>query len=120
MSSEISVSASVSASKNGASFTARGDSTLDQAGNQTVHNVQNIGTAAELIALGDISGVPSTLYVQNLDTTNFVELALDSGMTNKFAKILPGKFVLLSPAVAAIYAKANTAAVNIQVLATEA
>lgn len=120
MASEISVDGSVSVTKNGASFSARAQKVLDQTGNQTVHNVQNIGTSAELIALGDIAGTPSTLFVQNLDTTNYVELSLNSGMTQRFATLRAGEFLLLRPSSASIYAAANTSAVNILVLSTEA
>ena len=120
MANEISSSFNLSVTKNGATFSASSNKSNDQAGSITVSTVQNIGTAAELLALGDISGVPAMLLVRNLDTANYVELALDSGMTQKFAKLLFGQFALLPPSVAAIYARANTAAVNCQILAIEA
>ncbi len=120
MASEISTSASVSVAKNGASFAARASATLTQTGNVTIQNVQIIGTSAELLAMGDITGVPSALLVQNLDPTNYVEIALDSGMTQKFAKLLAGEFLLIRPSTASNYAKANTAACNCLVLAVEA
>lgn len=120
MANEISSSVALSVSKNSASFSARADKTFDQSGNVAIQNVQNVGTAAEALSLGDISGVPAMILIQNLDTANYVDVALDSGMTQIFAKIGAGKHALWPPNAAAVYVRANTAAVRILVLACEA
>jgi len=83
---------------------------LDGSGAKTC-NDQTVGTSAEAVDLGDIAAPAGLIMVVNRDTTNYVELALDSGMTQKFAKLKPGEFACWQPAVAgAVYALANTAA----------
>lgn len=120
MANEIQVSATLTATKN--SFTISGSSTgyHDMAGNNLIEATQTIGTSYEALALGDISGAPGYLYVKNMDATNYVELALDTGMTEKFIKLLPGQAAVFPPAVGTIYAKANTAPCLCAVAACEA
>jgi hypothetical protein len=76
--------------------------------------VQEIDTSAEAIKLGDVT-TPGAYYIKNLDSTNYVEL-LDAIAGNVFGKLKPleetiGRFGCAAPA-----AKANTAAVDIEVL----
>jgi hypothetical protein len=55
-----------------------------------------------------------------MDATNYVEVALDSAVSTQiFAKLLAGDVTLVKAATATLYAKANTAAVNLYVAATE-
>ena len=76
---------------------------------------QNIGTSHELIGgLADMTN-EGIAVVRNLDDTNFVEVGLDvSASFYPLVKILPGEaYVMrLSPGVA-VYAQADTAAVNL-------
>lgn len=122
MSNEIQASGTLIASKGGATINAVKTHTHTLTGNQMLQAVQAIGTSAELVAFpSDLTAEGIGYYqIVNLDTTNYVELALDSGMTNKFAKLLAGG-VALVPAHAdspGIYARANTAACNVIVSAT--
>ena len=119
MANEISIGASLSINKNSTPFTARADKTFDQTGNVTVQLIQNIGTSAEILAYGDLSGVPGAILVKNMDATNYVELSLDSGGTQIFAKLAAGRGMVWIPSVAAVYAKANTAACRLLILACE-
>jgi hypothetical protein len=119
MANEITSSTSLTVTKNGATFNASANKTFTQTGNVALNAVQNIGTAAELVSLGDITGVPGAMLVKNLDTTNFIEISLDSGGTQIFAKLTAGKGMLWFPSVAAVYAKSDTAACRLQVLAIE-
>ena len=117
----ISLAQTVSArvAKNSNIFSANGSRT-DTSYGAVVSKIQIIGTSAELLNLGDISGIPTLLLVKHNDTANFVELALDAAMTKKIAKIYPTRFAVFAPTAAAIYARANTDAVKVLVFAVGA
>lgn len=89
------------------------------AGDQMISNVQIVGTSAEAIVLGDVSTI-GYIMLKNMDATNFVEIALDSGVsTQKFSKIPAGGFAIFPASTATMYAKADTANVNLFVAAIE-
>ena len=84
-------------------------------------SVQTIGTTTEAITFpADFSGIPSWLMIYNMDATNFVQIGLDNAnpMTQAFAKLLAGQFMLLPANTATLYADADTASVNILVVGT--
>lgn len=119
MASEIQVSATLNASKNGASIAGSGSKVIDMSGDQMLSNVQIVGTSAEAILVGDVSTI-GYVYLKNMDSTNFVEIALDSGVsTQKFAKLLAGQIALFPASTATLYAKADTASVNLYVAICE-
>jgi hypothetical protein len=120
MANEISTTANFTATKGGATINVSASKAITMSGVDMVQATQNIGTSAEALSFGDITGVPAFCIVKNLDATNFIELATDSGMSNKFAKILAGQWAAFPPSAAAIYALANTAGVLVQVGAAEA
>jgi len=81
---------------------------------------QSVGTAAEALDFGDV--VPTVVAIVNQDTTNYVQLGLDSGVSTKiFARLAPGRFALWMPYTPAdtIYAKANSSACKCAVLGIE-
>jgi hypothetical protein len=119
MANEVSFSGQFLASKNGATVTASMQKVLTMAGDDLVQATQVIGTSAEVLDFGEIAGAPGYVVVQNLDAANFVELATDAGMANKFAKLLAGEWAGFPPSSATIYAKADTAAVRVLVVASE-
>jgi hypothetical protein len=119
MANEISASATLNISKNGVTLQHTTSVQHDMAGDEMVHRTQSIGTSAEQVSFGDISGAPGMVKFTNLDATNFIELALDSGMTNKIAKLRPGGVALFQPSSGTIYAKADTAACRLLVQASE-
>jgi len=123
MANEITASAQLSASKNGVTLNNSVSLTVqaskDMAGDQMTQNVQIIGTSAEALDVGDVSTIGYVL-IKNLDSTNFVELALDSGVsTQKFAKLRAGDFAVFPASTATIYAKADTSPCNCLVMAIE-
>lgn len=119
MANEIQATIGLTVSKSGAAISTSGSKTADMTGTEMITNVQAIGFAdAEAIVLGDVTTVGYIAF-KNLDTTNFVELALDEPMANKFAKLLAGDLTLIKAATATIYAKADTASVNLLVSACE-
>ena len=119
MANEINVACSLSGSKGGATVTASGTKTADMAGDQMITNVQIVGTSAEALVLGDVSTI-GYVMLKNLDATNFIEVALDSGVsTQKFAKLLAGDIMLFKASTATMYVKADSGACNLQVTAVE-
>lgn len=117
---EIQFNANLQASKGGASILKSGNASLTMAGTQMAQSTQNIPTAWTLLVFGNLAGVPSKLMIRNLDAANYVELAEDNAGAHKQDKLQPnGDFVIRSP-VAAIYAKANTAACLIEFAAMDA
>jgi hypothetical protein len=119
MASEIYESISFTARKNGAEISISSSNNVTMTGDDLVNVTQVIGTAAELVGFGDITGAPGEVVIKNLDATNYIELGGDSGLTVFKTKLLPGRFTVFQPSSATLYAKANTADVRIQIIATE-
>lgn len=124
MANETTMTVRLNASKGGATVDSGSkQKQLTMAGSKMVQTVIEVGTGAsgELLTLGDIAGVPAAVMITNMDATNYV---LVSGETNLTAvmqlKIVAGASVLFTPLAATLYAKANGAACNIQVIAVEA
>ena len=79
-----------------------------------VGQVQDIGFSAhEALVLGDVV-TPGFAWFHNLDGTNFVEIGIDVGATfYPFIKLLAGQNTCCWMGTAAPYAKADTAAVEL-------
>ena len=97
---------------------ARFSKAATQSGSENFGGTQSIATSATALELGAVSTIGG-LFIYNGDSTNYVEI--DSANTfDKFPqKILPLRGILLAPQTTTIYAKANTAAVEITVGAYE-
>lgn len=119
MADEIYESIQFTARKNGAEISMSSSNSVTMAGDDFVNLTQVIGTTAELVSFGDITGAPGEVLIKNLDATNFIELGGDSGLTVFKTKLLPGRFTIFQPSSATLYAKADTAAVRVQIIATE-
>ena len=120
MANEINVSASLTASKNGITLSQSASKAIDMAGSNLLFATQLIGTSSETVSLGEISGAPSAILIKNLDSTNYVEIGGDSGLTVFKIKIPAGQFAIFQPSSGTLYAKANTASVTLSISATEA
>lgn len=120
MANEISAAITLSASKGGATVAATGSKTADMAGDQMIDNVQIIGTASEAIALGDVA-TPGYILFKNLDATNFVSISVlaTAVAATSFTKLLPGDIALIKAVGTQITAIADTASVNLRVVAIE-
>jgi hypothetical protein len=119
MANEITISCSLSITKNGATVASSyaGNATL--AGEDMLTNTQNVGTSAEAVVVGDLASAGYAFF-KNMDATNFIQLALDSGVSTQiFAKLLPGEISLVKLATTTIYAKADTGACRLLVTACE-
>lgn len=120
MANEITVSVSLTASKDSATISVSANKTFDMTNEDMTQATQNIGTSAEALSLGDIAAPAAYIYVRNMDPTNFVVLSLASDGTSPFAKIRPGHFALFPPPQSGtIYALADTAAVRVALAAVE-
>jgi hypothetical protein len=119
MANEISLTASLACRLNGTIGAVGVSGFQTMSGDNLIHAVQNVGIVAETLSFGDLSGAPGLLYVRNMDPTNFVDMALDSGMTKRFARFYPGDWALFKPGSATLYVKADTAQCQMEVLAIE-
>lgn len=78
--------------------------------------VQQIGTTAEDLDYGDVAAANAGyLYLENLDSTNYVEYGLnDAGTIKKVGRLKPGEiaFFRVNPS-AQVMMQANTGPVNV-------
>lgn len=109
MANEISVSVSCSISSGGQSVSGAKSFTASLSAASFIGEAITIGsTTAATVSIGGLSN-PSTVLVINLDTTNFITVSGDVGLTQFQQKILPGQGCLLLPETGTVYAKADTA-----------
>lgn len=122
MSSEITYTLSLAASKGGASIDSETISdTVDMSGANMATFTQAIGTSNEAVGFpADVSGVLHVV-VTNLDATNYVELFYDNANTYLMSKLLAGESCAFRRvASTALFARANTASCQVQVWACQA
>lgn len=118
MANEINLSVTLAATKNGASIRLSASDTIDMSGGDMLQSTQEIGTSAEALTWGDITGAPKYVFLKNLDSTNFVTVGFTNPPTEM--KLLAGEVMLFPPTTANVYAIANTAAVSVAKGAVEA
>lgn len=121
MANELTISLVLNFAKGNVSIRKQLSDTITVAGTRGTDSSQTIATSSTAITLGSVTGVPGMIIIQNLDATNYVDLSMDSGFAadNVFAKLLAGQFCIFPAKLAAMYAKANTAACDIMVTAIE-
>ncbi len=127
MANEINIQAALCVTRTGLSLQATGNTNADQAsGSSCASNVQSVSastTTGSTLGFGGLSFPNSLgyLFVKNTDATNFVELSVaNTDQTafeaSVFAKIRAGEFCLVPLKTSkTYYARANTAAVVLQV-----
>lgn len=125
MANEISASGSLAGSKLGLVVPADSYAeTNDMSGTHVHRTVQDVGTTYEAIVIPAEVATPGYARFKNLDTTNYVELGLEvSAAFYAFIKIPPGKSsgpILLAMGRTALFARANTAAVKLDLTIYEA
>jgi hypothetical protein len=121
MANEISISAALSCSKNGANISSALSKVLTMAGTRMITNVQDVSTA-EAVIIGDLTGTPY-IFAANLDATNYVDFGLDASVTSAasvFARLQPGAVMMLPAKTGTIYAKSGSGTVQVLVAACEA
>jgi hypothetical protein len=118
MADEISFSAKLTVTSGNLSETSGGVSdTFDLADTSpaATGGIAAIGFAAhEALAMGDVS-TAGWAYFKNLDATNFVTIGVDVSSTfYPFLKLKAGEYCICPLGTSAPYAKADTAAVQLQ------
>ena len=87
---------------------------IDLASDAGSGGVQTIGTTQEALNIGDTTD-GGVFFFRNTDATNYVEIGrYESSTFYAFLKLLPGEYAIGRQADKDIYAKANTADVNLQ------
>jgi len=119
MANEINVSASLRVEKGGATTGRSATISVDMAGESFFHNVMSIPTSDTTIESYATSGIDAAetgyLFIKNLDSTNYVEF----GLTGSYSiKLLAGE-VAVFRAAGAIFGRANTSAVECEILMAE-
>ena len=113
----VTISGTLSMSKSLARASLAGSLRAGQAGDEYVQAVQDVGTAEELLGVGDMGQVGWCAF-RNTDSTNYVELGKAPGEYT--LRLGPGEFhgpmVWNGPL---IYAKANTATCKVEYLVIE-
>jgi hypothetical protein len=94
---------------------------VDLTGSRVIRNVQAVGTSYEAIVVGDLASA-GVAYFRNLDTTNYVEIGVEVSaafyaLVRLNAGETAGPFRLST---LTIFARANTAAVNLDTMICEA
>jgi len=82
---------------------------------------QNIGTTEEALDIGTVGANGGGVYIYNRDATNYVEIGLVISATfHPFITLAPGEFAV-APGISnrALYARANTAAIDLEYFITE-
>lgn len=122
MANEITMTSGLSVQKGNLNFQVPLNSvSVDLTGTRVIRNVQAVGTAYEAIVTGDLA-TAGVAYFRNLDTVNYVELGVEVSaafypLVRLNAGETAGPFRLSQ---LAFHARANTAAVNVDVMICEA
>jgi hypothetical protein len=91
-----------------------GTQSITMTGKRGCGGIQNIGTSAEAVAVGD-TGTAGWAFFRNTATANYVEVGvLVSATFYPFVKLKAGESCILRLGTNAPYALANTAAVDLQ------
>lgn len=118
MSNEISVSVGLNVNKSGARANRSESVQVDMTGDALTHTVQEIGTSNEAIAISADIGTYGYCFLKNLDDTNYVEFS-KADDANYMIKLKAGECALFRIAANALYAKANTAACDVEIIVIE-
>lgn len=89
------------------------------AGNNAIHNIQNIGTSREIVSLGDIAFPSGLVYIENLSATQTVTISADSDGLNVLAIIPAGGPPFITQGLAAAPYAVFPVADQVKVLACE-
>jgi hypothetical protein len=117
MANELTVSASLSYSKDAVVESISLSKQADITSGLRAKASQTVGTSEEQFSLVDVAS-PRYVIIQNLDDTNFVQVGTATG---EYAiKLLPGDIALFPPNATALYLKADTAACLVDITAVNA
>ncbi len=113
MANEISKTITTRVSKGGAVVTFSQTDSMDMSG--TVMATIPVATTTSWAALGIPASITGAIHIEvkNLDSANYIQLAVDSGGTYIFSRLNAGEIASFCRLPAVPYVRANTAAVNL-------
>ena len=117
MANEIHTNVSLSVVKGGAKANRVESVSIDMSGDSLTHGVQGIPTGGEVLAESDELGTAGLCFIKNLDTVNYITVGSDA-TANHTIKLKAGESTLFRAA-GSVYAKANTAACNVEYIIIE-
>lgn len=119
MANEITITSTLKYAKNKAAASLTGSVTVNQTGDKYEAGVQIIGTAEESISKNDIGTIGYCMF-RNMDASNYVTIGAVSGPTNHTLTVKAGEVAgPLRWTGTGIFAKADTAPVNLEYLLIE-
>ena len=95
-----------------------GTFSVDRAGDAVLQFIQEVGITNEALLTNTDIGTVGWAYFENLDSTNFVQIG-PTDSVNYVLKLLAGEKCVCPLATATLYAKADTAAVDLAVTIIE-
>lgn len=119
MANELRVSVSLSSSL-GVKPTEAISATASPATSDSVQKTQDATTSATAITITPVAAATAVvLKLQNLDITNYVDVAVDASVATPFARMKPGGIPVIVPFYPSVtyYFKANTATCKVAVTA---
>ena len=117
MSNELQLTVSLSFSKGNARLDRSESISVDITGDSIMHNTQVIGTTEEQIVVPSDLTTYGYIFIRNLDSTNFIEVGRTTGVYND--KLKAGEFLLKRCDGNTLYAKADTASCNTEIIVIE-
>lgn len=119
MADEIQIATSLSVNVNGTQISGSTSKSITMAGTLKSGTTQAVGTTTEALDFGDISNI-GYVYLKNNDATNFVMVGITSPVSSSNAMItlLAGESAAFPTRLETIYAIADTASCNVEVIAT--
>ena len=115
MANELRIEAQLEYSKSGVKQNKHYSAYADVSGDSFTLVVQEVGTSNELIVIGSDVATWGYVYLKNLDSTNYVEV----GLTSSYSIKLKAGEVAMFRAAAALYARANTDVVDLEIIVIE-
>lgn len=113
MANELTLNLKVKYEKNGITDTRTFSDNVDVSGAFLCGGVQTIGTTEELLAVGDVATKGYARFM-NIDATNYVEIGSYVAATfYPLIKLKAGETAVCRLSAVTVYARANTAAVNL-------
>lgn len=117
MANEITATTSIAVVNGSSKLSRQTSKQITQNSIGTYQNTQTVGTTYEAVAIGADLGTAGMAVFTNLDLTNYVEVGLEvSAAFYPFAKLKAGETWQGRLATSTIFAKANTAAVKLEVI----
>tara|TARA_R100000306_G_C4290318_1_gene99716 strand:- start:188 stop:547 length:360 start_codon:yes stop_codon:yes gene_type:complete len=118
MANELRIEAQLEYGKSGVKESMHTSTFVDVSGDSLNKTIQEIATSNTQITAVATIGTYGYMFIKNLDSSNYVEIA-DEDDTNYFCKLKAGEFAMFRAADSDYWGRANTAAVDLEILIIE-